>query len=218
MFGVRADAIPVAKLRVPGLGRVLMRRVVDAGFANADAMRAAGAEPVRKAVNHRGAFDRLWTKLTDSKPGLKKPARYPPAAAPTVLMVAEPPADDAVLVVDLKANRVTYRGHEIPTRPPNHLQRQPLLALAVLALRPGEAVSMVELAEGMLKLGALRKRPTAPDARDFRYRMLRPFKKALAETNVEDGEVEKLIESVQGKLRLLALGAVAVVLDDRIAA
>jgi hypothetical protein len=168
-------------------------------------------------VNHRGAFDRLWTKLTDSKPGLKKPARYPPAAAPTVLMVAEPPADDAVLVVDLKANRVTYRGHEIPTRPPNNLQRQPLLALAVLALRPGEAVSMVELAEGMLKLGALRKRPTAPDARDFRYRMLRPFKKALAACPVEGAEIEGIIESVSGRLRLTVVGPL-VILESRDAA
>lgn len=73
---------------------------------------------------------------------------------------------------------------------------------------------MVELADGMLKLGALRKRPTAPDARDFRYRMLRPFKKALAARDIDAAEIEELIESVQGRLRLRAPGVVAVVLDE----
>ncbi len=117
------------------------------------------------------------------------------------------------LVVDLKAHRVTYRGHEIPTRPPNNLQRQPLLALAVLASRPGEAVSMVELADAMHRLGGLRKRPTAPDARDFRYRILRPFKKALASSSIAAAEIDTLVESTQGRLRLGAFGAVSVVLE-----
>ena len=39
--------------------------------------------------------------------------------------------------------------------------------------------AMAELAEGMFKLGGLRKRPTSPDARDLRYKLLRPFKKVL---------------------------------------
>lgn len=38
---------------------------------------------------------------------------------------------------------------------------------------------MADLAEGMFKLGALRKRPVAPDAKDLRYKLLRPFKKAM---------------------------------------
>jgi hypothetical protein len=117
----------------------------------------------------------------------------------------------------LKANRVVYRGHEIPTRPPNNLQRQPLLALAVLASRPGEAVSMVELADEMHRLGGLRKRPTAPDARDFRYRMLRPFKKALASSNIDEAEIDALIESIHGRLRLRSLGSVSVVTGQRAA-
>jgi hypothetical protein len=132
---------------------------------------------------------------------------------PSVLIAAEPKAEEPVLVVDLHANRVVYRGHEIPTRPPNNLQRQPLLALAVLASRAGEAVSMVELADEMHRLGGLRKRPTAPDARDFRYRILRPFKKALASSSIAAAEIDTLVESTQGRLRLGAFGAVSVVLE-----
>jgi hypothetical protein len=67
----------------------------------------------------------------------------------------EPPAPQ--LIVDLRERRVTYRGRAIPTRPPNNLQRQPLLALAVLAGRAGEVLTMAEVAEGMFKLGGLRK-------------------------------------------------------------
>jgi len=214
LFGSRADVVPIAKLRVRGMGRVMLRRLANAGLSDAPAIIAAGEEAVRKAANHRGVSDRLWARVIEGKPGVKKAAPYPTAAEPTVLLAAEPPAEQPILVVDLKANRVTYRGHEIPTRPPNNLQRQPLLALAVLASRPGEALSMIDLADGMLKLGALRKRPTAPDARDFRYRMLRPFKKALAARDVDVAEIEELIESVQGRLRLRAPGVVAVVLDQ----
>jgi DNA-binding response OmpR family regulator len=122
---------------------------------------------------------------------------------------AEPPKP--VLVVDLREWRVTYLGHEIPTRPPHNIQRQPLLALAVLACRSGEMVSMAELAEGMFKLGGLRKRPTSPDARDLRYKLLRAFKKALGGA-ITPEEVERLVESVPGVgLRLNLNGRAAVI-------
>lgn len=117
-----------------------------------------------------------------------------------MLAAAEPPPtegdDDAALIVDLKDRRVIYRGHEIPTRPPNNLQRQPLLALAVLASRPGEVLTMAELAEGMFEMGALRKRPTAPDARDLRYKILRPIRRAVSAKSPD--ELGQLVESVVG--------------------
>jgi DNA-binding response OmpR family regulator len=117
-----------------------------------------------------------------------------------------------LLVVDLRECRVTYQGHEIPTRPPHNLQRQPLLALAVLAGRVGEAVSMAEIADGMFRLGGLRKRPTSPDARDLRYKLLQPFKKALGNTP-EARALDQLVESVPGVgLRLNLSGPAHVVL------
>jgi len=94
--------------------------------------------------------------------------------------------------------------------PPNNIQRQPLLALAVLAGRPGEVLTMAELAEGMFSLGALRKKPVAPDARDLRYKLLRPFKKALRK-GVAAEEIERLVESVPAVgLRLNLPGRAAV--------
>lgn len=132
---------------------------------------------------------------------------YPAQVDAPVLMAAEPvatygspPVEEPptpLLVVNLRERRVTYRGQEIPTRPPHNLQRQPLLALAVLAGRTGEVMSMAELADGMFKLGALRKRPTSPDARDLRYKLLRPFKKVL-EKAIPVGEFDQLVESVPG--------------------
>lgn len=126
----------------------------------------------------------------------------------------EPPAgrSAAVLIVDLRQRRVTYRGHEIPTRPPHNLQPQPLLALAVLADRCGEVVSMSELADGMFKLGGLKKRPTSPEPRDLRYKLLQPFKKAFDRTS-EAPDLDQLVQSIPGVgLRLNLAGQAQVVL------
>lgn len=125
---------------------------------------------------------------------------------------AEPPA--AQLIVDLRERRVSYRGRAIPTRPPNNLQRQPLLALAVLAERAGEVLTMAEVAEGMFKLGGLRKRPVAPDAKDLRYKLQRPFKRALAGTDLE-AEVAYLFETMPGLGLRLNLGGPAQVIASR---
>jgi hypothetical protein len=185
VHGVRADALPVAKLRVSGLGRGLIRRLVAAGYADVDAIRAAGADSVRKALNHRGAFSALWARINEAKEAPMS-APYPIGAAAPLLLAAEPALSygaqavgeppTPLLIVNLREHRVTFRGNEIRTRPPNHLQRQPLLALAVLASRLGQTVSMAELADGMFKLGAFKKRPLTPDARDLRYKLIRPFK------------------------------------------
>lgn len=223
IHGVREDAVPVAKLRVRGLGRVLVRRLVAAGLATPDAVRAAGEEAVRKAVNHRGVFAALWAKLTGEEQQAKEPARYPTpelellrVAEPiAVYGASEPPVEPpAQLIVDLRERRVTYRGRAIPTKPPNNLQRQPLLALAVLAERAGEVLTMAEVADGMFKLGGLRRKPVAPDAKDLRYKLQRPFKRALAGTDLET-EVAHLFETMPGLGLRLNLGGMAQVIGGR---
>jgi len=203
--GVRDDALPLARLRVRGLGRVLLRRLLDAGLDSPEAILATGEKKAANALNHRGVFTRLWARLAeDQEPA--DPARYPEEAPGEVQRAAETavayqPTGTTVpgepeLVVDLHERVVSFRGRQIPTRPPHNLQRQPLLALAVLAGRPGEAVSMTDLAEGMFALGGHSRRPVAPDARDMRYKILRPFKKAL-DGALPDEELSLLVESVQ---------------------
>jgi helicase len=224
IHGVRDDAVAIAKLRVKGLGRVLVRRLVAAGFNTPDAMRAAGEDVVKKALNHRGAFAALWAKLAGDEAKPPTPARYE-MPEPELLRVAEPitpygepepPSEPpAQLVIDLRERRVIFRGRAIPTKPPNNLQRQPLLALAVLAARAGEVVTMAEVAEGMFKLGGLRKRPVAPDAKDLRYKLQRPFKRALAGTDLE-AEVAQMFETLPGLgLRLNLAGARAEVIGGK---
>jgi DNA replication protein DnaC len=122
-----------------------------------------------------------------------------------------PRATGAVLVVDLRRRRVTYRGRTIPTRPPDNLQLQPLLALAALARRPGEVVSMSQIAEDMVRLGALRRRALVPDARDLRYKLLHPFRLALRGVATRK-EVDRLVETIPGVgLRLNAPGRVEII-------
>lgn len=140
-------------------------------------------------------------------------------AEPPVAMAAEAVAsygaaavpERPVLIVDLPRRQVLCHGKKIPTRAPNHLQRQPLLALAVLAQKPGEIFTMQELAEGLKRLGGFRKRPVAPDARDLRYKIIRPLKKALL-GDLSREEVDLLVESMPGEGLRLNVPASAVVL------
>jgi hypothetical protein len=72
---------------------------------------------------------------------------------------------------------------------------------------------MAELANGMFKLGGLRKRPTSPDARDLRYKLLRPFKHALAGTEIE-ADTAQLFETVPGTGLRLNVSAAKVLLGS----
>jgi DNA-binding response OmpR family regulator len=129
---------------------------------------------------------------------------------------AGPPAESVmvtpILVVDLPERRVAYRGVDIPTRPPHNLQRQPLLALAVLATHAGQTMPVADLAREMERIGGLGRRLVAPEARDLRYKVLSPFRHALAPASVSRDEIDRLIETVAGVgLRLNAPGAVLVI-------
>ena len=142
--------------------------------------------------------------------------RLPAVLATRREPLAPPPAESVlvtpVLVVDLPERRVAYRGVDIPTRPPHNLQRQPLLALAVLATHAGQTMPVHELAREMERVGGLGRRLVAPEARDLRYKVLSPFRHALQPTAVPRDEIDRLIETVAGVgLRLNAPGAVLVI-------
>jgi hypothetical protein len=86
-----------------------------------------------------------------------------------------------------------------------------VLALAVLAARPGKVVTMSELAAEMQKLGRSERRVVAPELREIRYKVIRPFRRALADF-VPANEIERLFENVHGTgLRLNAPGGARVI-------
>ncbi len=229
VHGVRGDAVAICSLRVNGLGRSLVRRIVAAGFSTPASMRAADEEILRKAVNHRRVFPALSAKLKERAAHAQRHGQYEYSIPSMVLLTAAEPytaygesASQPVapimisipppqLVVDLRQRKIIYRGKEIPTKPPNNIQRQPLLALAVLATRPREVLTMAEVAEGMHKLGGLRSRPVAPDAKDLRYKLQQPFRKAFAGSELE-AEVAQLFETMHGLgLRLNLAGPAHVI-------
>ena len=206
-----------------GLGRVLLRGLLQAGLDSPEAILAAGEkvtgpEPpggVREAL---GQADRgPASPGAGALPAQECSSEAARAAEPEVTYRAFGEAGLAKpeLVVDLREWAVSFRGRSIPTRPPHNLQRQLLLALAVLASNPGEAVSMADLAEGMSKLGGQARRPVAPDARDMRYRILRPLKNALAMAFLDE-ELARLVETVTGaRLRLkVPAGSTVVITAD----
>jgi hypothetical protein len=190
----------------------------------------ADEETLRKAVNHKRVYPALSAKLKEKQLHTPLHSQYeysvpslmllttaeatvpygdaPGIEAPAPIMLALPPPQ---LVVDLRQRRVVYRGKEVPTKPPYNIQKQPLLALAVIATRPRDVWTMAEIAEGMHKIGGLRTRPVAPHAKDLRYKLQQPFKKVFAGTDFEN-EVAQLFENMPGVgLRLNIDGAVQVV-------
>jgi helicase len=213
--GVKPDALPLARLRAPGVGRAMLRRLADAGFSDREDLRSAGREAVAGVLKHKAAAISLWAAVTTGVKNTTASVRALGGAshaadAVTPDSLAGEPQGPA-LVVDLRSRRVTYRGHPIPTKPPHHLRRGSVLALAVLASHAGEVVTMPDLAAGMRKLGRSGQRIVTPESREIRYQVIRPFRRALAGL-VEDGEIESLVESVPGVgLRLSPTGGAQVV-------
>jgi helicase len=212
-FGVAADGLGVARLRVKGLGRAMIRRLVDAGLRDPASLKAAGRDGVAGVLKHKAATAALWAVVDRSVAGYPDPAveaRSGARAADAHSEDAEPPPA-ITLTVNLRERRVTYRGIEIPTRPPHNLQRQPLLALAVLASHPGQALALVDLAEEMSRVGGTGRRLLTPEARDLRYKLLAPFRHALR-SKVPKAEIDHLVETVASTgLRLNPPGTVSVV-------
>ncbi len=194
-FGCRDDALPLARLRIPELGRSAVRRLVDAGIRDEGALRTIPLAALAAVLKDEAAANRVCTRLGAAAPPAPsfEAAKTPPPSPSN----APRQETESVLRIDLEQRRVWYRGTPVPTRPPNHLQRQPLLALAVLVSRPNQIVSMEELADAMHALGHLARRPIAPDARELRYKILRPFKKALAQ-RLAPAELDRLLETVPG--------------------
>jgi helicase len=61
--GIKEDLLPLARLRVRGLGRVYLRRLADAGLADLTALKVATPDRLRDALNHRGLAERLHAHL-----------------------------------------------------------------------------------------------------------------------------------------------------------
>ena len=210
--GVREDAVGVAKVRARGVRRAFLRRLVDAGFKTREDLRAADTEALRAVLRNKTALAALIAALgrkgppPPDEPAARDASRAADAGTPPPEEVAAP-----VLTVNLPERRVVYRGVEIPTRPPRHLQRQPLLALTILAQHAGKPVTVAELAQKMQQAGGLVRRLVAPEARDLRYKVLAPFRHALKKTVPRD-EIDRLVESIPGEaLRLNVPGPVSVI-------
>jgi hypothetical protein len=207
--GVAPDAVAIARLRVKGVGRALLRRLVDAGLRDRETLRSAGRERIAEILKHRAATAALWSAVEGREGPFEPPLPAPKARAQVARDSDDSP--DQALIVDLRSRRVTYGGRAIPTRPPDNLQRQAFLALAVLAARAGEVVTMVDLAAGIQKLGHLSRRLVTPEPKEIRYKLIRPFRKALAGI-VDRQDIDNLVENVPGVgLRLNPTGGARVV-------
>jgi len=198
----------------------------SAGLLDPDEIRSAGAERVKMAIGQRKLVDALFAKLAGHEaPEPPQPvqlslltaeaksetdARYRMGVAHADLRATEPGPDPVVLqpsnsetvpnidlVIDIPGRSVILWGVELRGKGPKGLQPQLFVALAALALRAGEIVSMADLAVLIQQLDGLPRKPVAPEARDLRYRLLRRLRSLLAD-HPRAGELEGVIENVSG--------------------
>ena len=65
--GVKEDLLPIARIKVRGLGRAYLRRLADAGLGDLAALQLATPEELRMALNHRGLAERLHGHMHKGK-------------------------------------------------------------------------------------------------------------------------------------------------------
>jgi hypothetical protein len=214
-FGVEADALPIMRLRIPRLGRVTASRLRAAGLIDLEQARQAPPDVLRRVIGRQAVVDALWRRLHDDSTQAaadRSETSVQTAPTPNFGLGERDEAQAGTspeLLVDIPAGRVVFRGVEIPTAPPNHLQRQPLLYLAALAAHARTTMSDADLAAAVAEIGGRQKRPIAPDLKDLRYKIVRPFRLKLRDTpnaHAADG----LIERFPGGLRLNVPGPVEV--------
>ena len=61
--GIKADLLPLARLRVRGLGRANLRRLAEAGWADPADLKRASQDELQLVLNHRGLAERLYEYL-----------------------------------------------------------------------------------------------------------------------------------------------------------
>jgi helicase len=220
VHGVRADALPLLRTigrgEIRPLARTVAGRLRARGLLDPEALREAGADAAREAFGRRGVFESFWARLVPPS----QPAAAPATVQSEVAGGGEPDAElaehdrpeadiDRSLVIELRRRRVTFGGVDIPTAPPNHLQRQAFGVLAVLARHAGHPVSEAEIAGELQAMGFTLKRSVLSDLRDLRYKILRPFRLRLRGLPT-GAEIDRLVATIPGGLRLDAPGAVIV--------
>jgi helicase len=219
--GIEADALPLMRLRIQHLRRALAGQLRAAGLVHLDSVKQAAPDVLRKAIGRQKVFDALWARLHEAPaPAGERPAENDPRRQ-LVLRDGDGPLDAGareavpegggapVLLVDLEAKRVVCHGIEIPTAPPNHLQRQALLYLAALAAHPRTPMTDADLAAAAAEISGGGARRIPPDLKDLRYKIVRPFRLKLRGTPYAQ-IAETLVETTPGGLRLNMSGAIAV--------
>ncbi len=143
-FGIRDDAVGVAKLNVPGLGRGSIRAVVRAGLKTREDLASKTREELEQAIKDKRIVRKLWAKLhpdeadvvpmtPQSPPAPQVPAPPPAVAVPPVRPAppkpevaevlplaaeAEAPYGGPRLRFDKLQHRMWYGDQEVPTAPP----------------------------------------------------------------------------------------------------
>lgn len=208
-FGVREDALELARLRVDRLSRGLIRALVEKACGEIETLRSKSEAELHSMIRHPRAVKNLYQVLHAGDAEVialravehaDEPAAPAQAAEPEEDYRASPPAAQFQgLSVDTNTWTVSYRGVPIPTSPAKgvkHLQRGQVEPLAALAERPGVPMDEEALGQGIKRLGGVRRRRVpALVLGDVRYRIMSRLRPALR-GKFPDAEIERIVEFI----------------------
>lgn len=193
--GVAATGLTLSRMRLKGLGRSHIGRLVREGFDSPEALAPQSLETLKKYLPERlaaavyGHFHPEGSPVSDS-------SLYPETA-----VVGEPPATDSerpesrpVLTIDLNQQLILYRGIRI------EISCYPFRLLAALARSPGRVVNKNDLYDaiyGCADAKADDSRPYERQLADHKRKILAQIRKAAAGRNASH-EIEKLISVRRG--------------------
>ena len=178
IYGVTAQGLFLSKIRLRGLGRTYIARLVKEGYDSPEAIAQLSVDVLQKHLPIRLARQLYLHLHPEQKAVLEKPL---PPPDPQRHVVNEPPAQNPatatpVLLIDPAQQTLSYKGFPVA------VSFYPFKFLLALARRPGKVVTKQELYDtvyGSAEDKADDDRPYERQLADHKRRILEQIKKAL---------------------------------------
>jgi len=134
-FGIQTDAVELARLKLPGIGRAVLRKLADAGISDQNALEAVTEDRLCEVLGPK-----TGKKLSEQVRGGASLPIPQDDSAPVGTIEPDVEADPMPsLILDIEQHRVSYKGATVD------LQPTPLKFLTLLARKPGKVVTKREI-------------------------------------------------------------------------
>jgi len=134
--GIGNDAVELARMKLRGVGRAVLRKLVDSKVCDQNALEESSEARLCEILGPKTG-KKLFDLVREGAPTV---LRQEEEAAPVGLIEPDVEADPMPsLILDIKQHRVSYKGATVD------LQPTPLKFIALLAKKPGKIVTKQEI-------------------------------------------------------------------------